>query len=536
MNNILLELIGGLGIFLYGMEKISNGMQKIAGYKMKNVLERITSNLYKSISFGILSTTIIQSSSVITCLVVALVNSKLLTLNQSLGIILGTNIGTTITGWIFTLKIEEIAVPLVGLSTLGYWYSKVEKNRIKFLTLLGLGLVFLGLFLMGDALKPLRTNKDFINLFKTFKGDSFFTIIKIVSIGTVLTGIIQSSSAVLGIIIALGNQDLIDFQVAVALVIGANIGTTITPVISSISGGKEGKKTALFCVLIKVFQGVWALSLFNIYIEPLQLLFENTKLSYSIAMVHTLLNVINVFLFIPIYKIFIRKIKEKKEVIEKKDIKIDNFLKITTVSMAKELKNEFLKITLVTKEILLKIEKNLEEHNKNNIYTEDIENFYREIKNFQKENRKITFNNLKTSEKKGVVKKIMNILKGVKETEEISRYLFEISKKIDQLKKIESSEYEIAKIKIYHREFIKLYNELVDSLKINENESIYLTAQKVKILENEHKKIKKEYEIIIDSDKNFDEKNIFFLDVLMKYKRINYHLKEIIEIKINKYL
>lgn len=536
MIRIIFSLIGGLGIFLFGMKNVSNGMQKIAGNRIKKVLNNITSKLYKSIIFGVFTTVIIQSSSVVSSLVVALVNSQLLTSRQSLGIILGTNIGTTITGWIFTMKIDKIGIPIIAVASLGYIYSNIEKNKIKFLTMLGLGFIFLGLLTMGEALKPLRYNSNFIKLFQIGTGENIFSIIKVVGIGTVLTGIIQSSSAVLGIIITLASQELIGFEVAVALVIGANIGTTITPIISSIGTSKEAKRTAIYCTMIKLFQGVWCLVFFSIYLKFLIRITENMDISQSIAFVHTVSNIFNTFLFILIYKAYFfifKDIKEKKE-LKKKNIEINSFLKITSESMAEELKKESLKISLLIREIIFKLEKDLEsfEINKKNIII--IENFHIEIINFHKELMKTTFNFFKTSEKKGEVKKIMEILKSVKEYREIGKYLYSISKKILILKKIKNSQYEITKIKIFHRIFLNVYEVLIENLKVKDKENIYKVFNSLKILDNENKEIKKYYEKLLDKEENINEKNIYFLDILNSYKRIIFHLKEIVEIKKNK--
>ncbi|MGL5231937.1 MAG: Na/Pi symporter, partial [Fusobacteriaceae bacterium] len=166
--DIFFKVLGGLGLFLYGMGHLSNGMQKIAGERLKKILSLLTGNRFAAIGMGVFITALVQSSSVSTVMTIGFVNASLLTLQQALGVILGANIGTTVTGWLLALKIGVYGLPLAGLASLMYMFSSKEKNKNRALTLLGLGLLFLGLEFMSDGFKPFRTMPEFIKFFQSF--------------------------------------------------------------------------------------------------------------------------------------------------------------------------------------------------------------------------------------------------------------------------------------------------------------------------------------------------------------------------------
>lgn len=207
---ILIDFIGSLGIFLYALELVSKESQKVFGENIKEYLKRLTENKYKAIATGAIVTGIVQSSSVVSVLIVNLVNSGILNLRDSIGLILGTNIGTTATGWIFSIKITTFSIPLIAVGSIIYFFSnkEVEKSKGKFI--FGFGLLLLGLQYMSSSINPLRNDPNFIALFTLFKADTYLNIIKVVAIGTAVTAIIQSSSAAVGIILTLGLQGLIN--------------------------------------------------------------------------------------------------------------------------------------------------------------------------------------------------------------------------------------------------------------------------------------------------------------------------------------
>jgi len=320
---IFFNVIGGLGIFLYGMHHMSGGMQKIAGTKIKSIIGLLTKNRVIACIVGVIVTAMVQSSSVSTVMTIGFVNASLMSLKQGLGVILGANIGTTVTGWILVLKIGKYGLPIVGISAIFYLFAKNDKAKTKLLTFMGLGMIFFGLELMSSGFKPLRTMPFFIELFHSFNAASGFGgVIAAALVGALLTAIVQSSSATLGITIVLASQGMINSETAVALVLGENVGTTITAMLASLGAGANAKRAAVAHTFINVIGVIWVVSIFPYYLQFLNN-FTDPSLSVTkyIATAHTIFNVTNVLLFLPfigyIAKILERIIVEKEEVIKR---------------------------------------------------------------------------------------------------------------------------------------------------------------------------------------------------------------------------
>ena len=297
---IILQLIGGLGLFLYGMEHMSTSMQKIAGPKLKKILASLTNNRILGILVGIVITALVQSSSVSTVMTVGFVNASLLTLKQALGVILGANIGTTITGWLLVLDIGKYGLPIVGAAAILYMFMKKEKARTNLSAIIGVGLIFFGLQLMSQALSPLKDMPEFIEMFKMFKVDSYFGLLKVTAVGAIITALIQSSAATIGITIALATQGLIDYQAAVALVLGENVGTTVTAFLASLGAKPNAKRAAFAHTLINLIGVIWVTSIFRFYLRFLNNFVDPIHhMGAAIAAAHTIFNITNVIILIP---------------------------------------------------------------------------------------------------------------------------------------------------------------------------------------------------------------------------------------------
>ena len=236
----LLGLLGGLALFLYGMQMMSDGLENAAGDKMKDILERLTSNRFLGVLVGAGITAIIQSSSATTVMVVGFVNSKMMTLKQAVWIIMGANIGTTITGQLIALDIGYLAplIAFIGVALTVF----IKKPKVKYfgLILAGLGILFIGMDMMSEAMKPLQNSSTFISLMTTFSNP----LIGILA-GTIFTALIQSSSASVGILQTLANNGLISFNNSVFVLFGQNIGTCITAILASIGTNTNAKRTTI---------------------------------------------------------------------------------------------------------------------------------------------------------------------------------------------------------------------------------------------------------------------------------------------------
>ena len=253
ISDMAFHVVGGLGIFLLGMKYMQQGLQVVAGNRIRRMINAVTANRFMAVGIGLLVTTLVQSSSVTSVMVIGLVNSELMSLSGAIGVIIGANIGTTITGWILALKIGQYGLPILGLAAFGWVFMKGEKLRYSALAVLGIGMVFFGLELMKDGFEPVRDLPDFVSMFQLFEATNYLGVLKSALVGCVVTFIVQSSSATLGITIALANTGVIDFQTAAALVLGENIGTTITAYLASLGADDiNARRTAYFHVFFNV--------------------------------------------------------------------------------------------------------------------------------------------------------------------------------------------------------------------------------------------------------------------------------------------
>ncbi len=314
MNDVmqfLMSLIGGLGIFLLGMKFMSEGMQAVAGSRLRRLIGSVTDNRLSGVAIGTLVTCIIQSSSITTVMVVGFVNSGFMTLIQAIGVVFGANIGTTITGWILTLNVAKYGLPLIGISSLLYMFAGRDKVRYWGMFFMGIGMVFFGLCLMGDGMAPLRNNPTALHMLSSFKAATFEGLIKCTLVGLVFTAIIQSSSASMGIAMGLITAGIIDVPTAAALTLGANIGTTITAFLASLGTNAHAKRAAMAHTMFNVIGALWILPIFFYYIRFIEWLIplgtdghEIVNSLARIAMVHTIFNVANTIVFLPFVKPF----------------------------------------------------------------------------------------------------------------------------------------------------------------------------------------------------------------------------------------
>ena len=229
-------LLGGLAIFLYGMEMMSNGLELVAGDRLRVVIEKMTSNFFKSILVGIFVTAIIQSSSATTVMVVGFVNAGLMSIYQAVGIIMGANIGTTITGQLVALNISAMAPVIAFIGFVLHSFSKDSRKASLGQAIMGLGFLFMGMDFMSNAMEPLREYPGFITMMTKFQNPVFGVLA-----GALITAIIQSSSAALGILQAIANQGVIPLRSSMFIVFGFNIGTCITSVLSTLGSSKNAK-------------------------------------------------------------------------------------------------------------------------------------------------------------------------------------------------------------------------------------------------------------------------------------------------------
>ena len=322
--NALLELLygllGGLGIFLLGMKNMSDGMQAVAGAGLRRLIGIVTNNRFLATTVGVVVTCVVQSSSVTTVMVVGFVNSGVMELSQAIGVIMGANIGTTITGWILVLKIGKYGLPLLGAAAFFFLFTKSERWRYWAMAIMGVGMVFFGLELMKDACSIIKETENFEKAFQYFQADTYAGVLKCALAGCLLTTLVQSSSATLGITISLASQGVIQYETAAALVLGENIGTTITAFLASLGATTNARRAAYFHIIFNFIGVFWITLIFHWYTGLITTFFAsdldamvlvNGKETFpntttAIAATHTVFNVANTLMFLPFLPLFVR--------------------------------------------------------------------------------------------------------------------------------------------------------------------------------------------------------------------------------------
>ncbi|MFV0443095.1 MAG: Na/Pi cotransporter family protein [Planctomycetaceae bacterium] len=297
LAKLIFGLVGGLGIFLLGMKNMSEGMQAVAGSSLRRMIAAVTNNRFLAVGVGTLVTTLIQSSSITTVMVVGFVNSGVMTLQQAIGVIMGANIGTTITGWIIALKIGKYGLPLLGASAFVFLFSRGDRYRSWAMVVMGIGMVFFGLEVMSDACKVIRETPAFEEWFQSFRADSYPGVLGCALVGCILTIMVQSSSATLGITITLATQGIIGYHTAAALVLGENIGTTITAILATLGATTNARRAAYFHTLFNIFGVFWITLMFQWYTQQIQKYIPD-DITAQIATTHTIFNVANTCLFV----------------------------------------------------------------------------------------------------------------------------------------------------------------------------------------------------------------------------------------------
>ena len=313
---IIIGLFGGLGMFLYGMEMMSDGMKMTAGNSMRAILKKLTSNRFIAVFVGAFITMIIQSSSATTVMLVSFVNSGLLNFVQALGVILGSNIGSTVTAQIVAFKVTDYALLLIAVGSIMTLFSKKDTAKHIGFVILGFGLLFYGMKVMSDTMKPLRTDPTFNSILTSFE-NPFLGILA----GAIFTALIQSSSATTGIVITLASSGSITLEAGIPLIFGANIGTCITALLAGLKATRDAKRVAIGHVLFNVI----GVLVFCFWIPTFADLVAQTtdNVPRQIANAHTIFNIVSTMLFIPFAPFISRTIiryfpdKEKLRNIEK---------------------------------------------------------------------------------------------------------------------------------------------------------------------------------------------------------------------------
>jgi phosphate:Na+ symporter len=326
----VLQLLGALGVFLFGMKVMSDALLKLAGNKMRSILATMTSNRFLGITTGFLITSVIQSSSATTLMVVSFSNAGLLTLTEAISVIMGANIGTTITAWLITIlgfkvSMSAIALPLVGFG-FAFTFAKKEKTKNIGSFIIGFALIFIGLQFLKEAMPDIKNNPEILAFLSKYTDLGYLSILLFLLIGTVLTVVIQSSSATMALTLIMTAQGWIPFEMAAAMVLGENVGTTITANLAAIVANYKAKQTARAHLIFNLIGILWMLILFYPFLKFVSWLsvqfgsdspyITAAAIPVAISLFHTTFNICNTFLLVwfvkPIARVVERMVPERE--------------------------------------------------------------------------------------------------------------------------------------------------------------------------------------------------------------------------------
>lgn len=319
--NMIIELFGGLGLFLFGMKLMGDGLENAAGNKLKNILEKVTSNKFIGVLVGAVVTAVIQSSSATTVMVVSFVNAGLMTLSQATGVIMGACIGTTITAQMVSLDLDKIAPLFIGVGAIALLSVKKKKSKDLASIALGFGILFLGMSTMSGAMGPLTESDAFKNVIEIMGSNRILGVLA----GLGMTAIVQSSSATTGMLVALATTGSIDIYIALPIILGCNIGTCITALLASASGNKKAKKAAIIHLLFKVI-GVLVVLPFLKYLAIIVQKINPTDVARQVANAHTIFNVTMTLVLLPFSEYLVKVVNSVMPDDEDDDVEIEGAL------------------------------------------------------------------------------------------------------------------------------------------------------------------------------------------------------------------
>ena len=323
---IVISLLGGLGLFLYGMNLMGESLEKVAGSKMKKIIELLTKNIFMGVLLGAVVTAVIQSSSATTVMVVGFVNAGLMGLPQAVGVIMGANIGTTVTAQIVSFDLTGMAPLALGIGILLYLFAGNEKYKQVGEVFIGFGLLFTGMESMKLAVSPLAEYKGFTDLLSTFGRYPILGLL----LGFGITAIIQSSSAAMGMLVVLASQGIVPLSSALPILYGQNIGTCVTSLISSIGANKNAKRAAMIHLIFNILGTIIFLILLNGIVVNFVVSLDPGNVARQIANVHTIFNIVSTILLLPcnklIVKLAMRIVPDKEDELEEDESRVIKYI------------------------------------------------------------------------------------------------------------------------------------------------------------------------------------------------------------------
>ena len=534
---ILIPFVGGLGMFIYGMQIMAAGLEHAAGNKMKTVLEALTKNKFMGVLLGAAITAVIQSSSATTVMVVGFVNAGIMNLTQAMGIIMGANVGTTVTGWLVSavewaefLKPATIAPIAVGIGVVMMLTGKRRSSKEIANIIIGFGLLFIGITTMSDAVAPLKEVEAFTNLFVKLGGNPFLGIL----VGAAVTAIIQSSSASVGILQSLAAAGLVPFTAAIYIIMGQNIGTCVTAMMSSMGAKKNAKTAALMHLLFNIIGTV-------IFSTAAIIIFEvvNAGVDYGfisqtqISIVHTIFNIATTVLLFPASNLIVKLAKkigkvDDTEVDEGKALLDDRMLETPAIAIQSAMNEAVRMGEIVERSVdILKTVLFTKKSEDITALREDettVDKLCGEISNYV-----IKLSTLQISEQEHA--ETVKLLQVLSDVERVSDYCENVAEFAETLveKKISFSEIGRQHLEEIMDEALASYTFALEAFRDNDRDKALRVIEKETIVDDMEVKLRNQHIKRLTNNECNTEAGIIFLDMLVVLERISDHARNIAE-------
>lgn len=535
--SIILPFIGGLGMFIYGMQIMAQGLENAAGSKMKSLLEVLTKNKFFGVLLGAFITAVIQSSSATTVMVVGFVNAGIMNLTQAMGVIMGANIGTTVTGWLVSsvewakaLSPENIAPVAVMIGVIVMLTGKRRSTKDISSIIVGFGILFIGITTMSDAVEPLQQSEAFCNLFVTLGHSPFLGIVA----GALVTAVIQSSSASVGILQSLAAAGLVPFNAAVYIIMGQNIGTCVTAIMSSIGAKKTAKTAAvmhlLFNIIGTIIFSVVAIVFFKVINPGFG---EGLITQTEISTVHTIFNIGTTILLFPVSDWIIKLAKklerEDSDDVDEGQVLLDDRMLETPSIALQSTVSEMVRMGHVVRETMdrtrdVLITKKREEIEKIREEETIADGLCKGITEYA-----IKLNTLSINEKEH--QEVASILQIVSDIERVSDYCENISEFAENLKDQKASFSEIAREEIQQMEdvCIDCFRYAIEALEERSKEKAMKVIEKESQADELEIALRTAHMKRLARNECSTESGIVFLDALVCLERISDHARNIAE-------
>ena len=534
---ILIPFIGGLGMFIYGMQIMAAGLEHAAGNKMKTVLEALTKNKFMGVLLGAAITAVIQSSSATTVMVVGFVNAGIMNLTQAMGIIMGANVGTTVTGWLVSavewaefLKPATIAPVAVGFGVVMMLTGKRRSSKEIANIIIGFGLLFIGITTMSDAVAPLKEVEAFTNLFVKLGGNPFLGIL----VGAAVTAIIQSSSASVGILQSLAAAGLVPFTAAIYIIMGQNIGTCVTAMMSSMGAKKNAKTAALMHLLFNIIGTVIFSTVAIIFFEVINAGADYGLISQTqISIVHTVFNVATTVLLFPASNLIVKLAKkigkvDDTEVDEGKALLDDRMLETPAIAIQSAM-NEAVRMGEIVERSIDVVKTVLFTKKDEDIKTlrEDettVDKLCAEVSNYV-----IKLSTLQISEQEHA--ETVKLLQVLSDIERVSDYCENIAEYAETMveKKITFSEMGKQHLNEIMNEALASYTFALEAFKEGSRDKALKVIEKETIVDDMEVKLRNQHIKRLTNNECNTEAGIIFLDMLVVLERISDHARNIAE-------